>query len=355
MASDRTEKPTPQRLKEARREGRVPRSVEVNTAVLMIVSALLLQGPGKSMVTNLKWIMTDLIINLPTFDLTFLWVQQLVLDIIIALTPSIAMIVFAIMITGIIVTIAQTGFLWASKNIGFKFERVNPLNGFKRIFSPRGLIELARALLKLLVVGYVAYGFLRTRAFEVENLLLMDLTSSLSVFMSMAIDLAIRIGAAYAILAAADYAYQRYDFMKNMKMTKQEIKEELKRSEGDPVYKSRIRAQQRQMARQRMMAAVPEATVVVTNPTHIAVALKYENGRNAPKVIAKGAHKTAERIKAIAKDNDIPVIENKPLARSMYKSLDLEEEISEEFYLAVAEILSTVFRMKGRTPQRAAA
>ncbi len=353
--SDRTEKPTAQRLREARREGRVPRSVEVNTAVLMMVSALLLQGPGRTMVTNLKWIMTDLIVNLSTVELTFAWFERKMIDIVLSLTPSIAMMILVILLTGVAVTMAQTGFLWASKNIGFKFERVNPINGFKRIFSPRGLIELARALLKLLVVGWVAYGFLRTRAFEVENLLQTDLSSGISNFMAMAISLALRIGAAYIVLAAADYAYQRYDFMKNMKMTKEEIKEEYKRSEGDPVYKSRIRNQQRQMARRRMMASVPEATVVVTNPTHIAVALKYESGMNAPKVVAKGAHKVAERIKAIAKENNVPVIENKPLARSMYKIMDLDQEISPEFYLAVAEILSTVYRMQGRTPQRAVA
>lgn len=353
--SDRTEKPTPSRLREARQEGRVPRSVEVNTAVLMMVSALLLQGPGTTMVTNLKWIITDLIVNVSAVDLTLLWLQQTMIDIMLSLTPSIAMIIFVIMLTGVAVTIAQTGFLWASKNVGFKFERVNPLNGFKRIFSPRGLIELGRALLKLLVVGWVAYSFLRTRAYEVENLVQTDLSSGISNFMAMAISLALRIGAAYVVLAAADYVYQRYDFMKNMRMTKQEIKEEIKRSEGDPVYKSRIRGQQRQMARRRMMAAVPEATVVVTNPTHIAVALKYEPGMEAPKVIAKGAHKVAERIKAIAKEHDVPVIENKPLARSMYKSMDLDQEIAPEFYLAVAEILSTVYRMQGRAPQRAVA
>lgn len=354
MSSDKTEKPTPQKLREARREGRVPRSVEVNTAVLMMVSALLLQGPGKTMVINLKWIITDLVVNISTIDLTFLWLQRKMMDMVLSLTPSIAMIVLVIMITGIVVTIAQTGFLWASKNVGFKFDRINPLNGFKRIFSAKGLIELGRALLKLLVVGWVAYRFLRTRAYEVENLLQTDLISGISDFMALAINLALRIAVAYVVLAAADFAYQRYDFMKNMRMTKQEIKEEFKRSEGDPIYKSRIRSQMRQMARRRMMASVPEATVVVTNPTHIAVALKYEAGMDAPKVVAKGAHKVAERIKEIAKENDVPVIENKPLARSMYKSMDLDQEISAEFYMAVAEILSTVYRMKGRVPQPAA-
>ncbi len=354
MSSDKTEKPTPQKLREARREGRVPRSVEVNTAVLMMVSAFLLQGPGKTMVTNLKWILTDLVINMSTVDLTFVWLQRKMMDIMLSLTPSIAMIILVIMVTGIMVTIAQTGFLWASKNIGFKFDRINPLNGFKRIFSAKGLIELGRALLKLLVVGWVAYSFIRTRAYEVENLLQTDLTSGISDFMALAINLALRIGGAYVVLAIADFAYQRYDFMKNMRMTKQEIKEEYKRSEGDPIYKSRIRNQMRQMARRRMMASVPEATVVVTNPTHIAVALKYEAGMNAPKVVAKGAHKVAERIKEIAKENNVPVIENKPLARSMYKTMDLDQEISADFYLAVAEILSTVYRMKGRVPQPAA-
>lgn len=321
----------------------------------MIVSALLLQGPGKSMVTNLKWIMTDTIVNLPSVEMNSLFLKEFFYDFAMAVLPGLGLMIIAILMVGIVVTIAQTGFLWATKNIGFKSERINPVNGFKRVFSPRGAIELGRALLKLGVVSWVAYSFLKSHSHEIENLLLTDLSTSVGNFISLSITLALRIGTAYVILAAADYAYQRWDFMKNMRMTKQEIKEEHKRSEGDPVYKSRIRQQQRQMARRRMMQNVPNATVVVTNPTHIAVALQYQPGMNAPKVVAKGAHKVAERIKAIAAEHKVPVIENKPLARSLYKSMDLDQEIAPEFYLAVAEILSLVYRMQGRTHQKAMA
>ena len=355
MATDKTEKPTPQKLREAREEGRIPRSIEVNSAVLMLVSAVILQGPGKTMVTNLRWILTDAIASLPTVELSDAWLRSNMIKVVMAVAPSVGVMVFAILIAGVVVTVAQTGFLWATKNVGFKFDRVNPLNGFKRIFSSRGLIELGRALLKLGVVGWVAYSFFKTRAFDVENLLLTDLSSGVSSFINIAISLALRIGTAYIVLAAADYIYQRYDFMKNLRMTKQEVKEEYKRSEGDPVYKNRIRSQQRQMARQRMMANVPNATVVVTNPTHLAVALEYSAGMSAPKVVAKGANKVAERVKEIAAKNNIPVIENKPLARSIYKTVEIDQDIAPEFYLAVAELLSYVYRMQGRTPHAAAA
>ncbi|PKO15768.1 MAG: flagellar biosynthesis protein FlhB [Chloroflexi bacterium HGW-Chloroflexi-10] len=353
--SDRTEKPTPQKLREARNEGRVPRSIEVNSAVLMLVSVFLLQGPGRTMVTNLKWIMTDTIASLPTVELNIAYLQRLALDTILAVTPSMLIMALGIMISGITVTVAQTGFMWASKNIGFKFDRVNPINGFKRIFSSRGVIELLRALIKLLVVSYVTYSFFKVRAFEVENLLLTDLTTAVGNFVAIAVDLTMRIGTAYGVLAAADYAYQRWDFMKNLRMTKQEIKEEYKRSEGDPIYKGRIRQMQRQMARNRMMSNVPKATVVVTNPTHLAVAIEYQSGMSAPRVVAKGANKVAEKIKEIAAANNVPVIENKPLARSLYKTVEIDQEIAPEFYLAVAELLTYVYRIQGRVPRPAAA
>jgi flagellar biosynthetic protein FlhB len=244
----------------------------------------------------------------------------------------------------------QTQFLWASKKIGFDAKRLNPLEGFKRIFSKHGLIELLRSLLKLGLVSWVAYGFLRTNADQLILLLQHDLTTSVSKFVGLAISLTIRVGGMYLILAAADYAYQRWELYKNLRMSKEEIKEENKRSEGDPMLKSRVRGMQRQMARGRMMANVPKATVVITNPTHLAVAIEYQDGMQAPKVLAKGPYRVAERIVKIAKEHHVPVIQNIPLARALYKTVEVGQEISPDLYLAIAEVLAYVYKLRGKVP-----
>jgi flagellar biosynthetic protein FlhB len=167
-------------------------------------------------------------------------------------------------------------------------------------------------------------------------------------FIEMCLSLTLRIGGMYLVLAVADYAYQRCDLYKNLRMTKEEIKEEHKRSEGDPLLKSRVRNMQRQMARGRMMASVPKATVVVTNPTHLAIAIEYQEGMRAPKVLAKGPYRVAERIVQIAREHHIPVIQNIPLARAMYQTIDIGQEISPDLYLAMAEVLAYVYKLKGK-------
>jgi flagellar biosynthetic protein FlhB len=166
----------------------------------------------------------------------------------------------------------------------------------------------------------------------------------------MCIDLTMRIGGMYLVLAVADYAYQRWDLYKNLRMSKEDIKEEHKRSEGDPLLKSRVRGMQRQMARGRMMANVPKATVVVTNPTHLAIAIEYQEGMRAPKVLAKGPYRVAERIVKIAREHNIPVVQNIPLARAIYKTIELGQEVSPDLYLAMAEVLAYVYKLKGKVP-----
>ena len=220
---------------------------------------------------------------------------------------------------------------------------------FKRIFSGSGLIELGRALLKLALVGWVAYSYLKGQVIALSDLGQMDLASGVSKWVDLASTLAIRVGSAYLVLAAADYAFQRWRFMRSMRMTKEEIKEDYKRSEGDPFLRGRIRAQQRRMARNRMMSNVPKAKVVITNPTHFAVALDYDpDNMTAPRVLAKGAFHVAQKIVDIARKNSVPIVQNVPLARALYKSVEVDQEISPDLYLAVAEVLAYVYRL--RTP-----
>jgi flagellar biosynthesis protein FlhB len=244
---------------------------------------------------------------------------------------------------------AQTGLLWASKRVGFHFDRLNPLKGLKRMFSSQGLVELIKALFKLLVVGWVAYSFLKSRAMDVLLLGQMDLVSAVGSWTSLGISLAMRVGAAYLTLALIDYAYQRYTVTKSLRMTKEEVKEDMKSSEGDPFIKARIRGQMRRMARMRMMQQVPKADVIITNPTHLAVAVRYNaQDMAAPVVVAKGADRVAERIKEIGRENRVPIVENKPVARALYGAVDIDQEIPPELYVALAEVLAYVYRMRGQ-------
>lgn len=350
MADNKTEAPTSHRLQEAREEGQVVRSQELISAVVILMSAILLRGPGKQLAAAFQGLVTNIIVELPEVNLSVEWLRQTAFTFASQILPSFSLILVGLMLTGVVVTMGQTQFLWAGKKIGFDFKRLNPLEGFKRIFSSRGVFEVLRSLLKLGWVSWIAYSFLRSRFFEMISFNKFDLSTATGKFAEMCISLALRVGGMYLVLAVADYAYQRWDLYKNLRMSKEEIKQENKRSEGDPLLKSRIRSMQRQMARGRMMANVSKATVVVTNPTHLAIAIEYQEGMRAPKVLAKGPYRVAERIVKIAKENNIPVIQNIPVARAIYKTIDIGQEISSDLYLAMAEILAYVYKLRGKTP-----
>jgi flagellar biosynthetic protein FlhB len=353
MADDnKTEAPTSHRLQEARDEGQVVRSQELISAFVMVMSAFLLRGPGKTMAVAFQGLLKNLIAELPGVEISVEWLRGTLTSFALQILPSFSFILLGLMLTGVVVTLAQTQFLWASKKLGFDFKRVNPLEGFKRIFSSHGFFEVLRSLLKLAWVSWIAYGFVRSSFVEMIAFNQFDLSTAVSKFAEMCISLALRVGSMYLILAAADYAYQRWDLYKNLKMSKDEIKQEHKRSEGDPMIKGRIRNMQRQMARGRMMQNVSKATVVVTNPTHLAIAIEYHEGMRAPKVLAKGPYRVAERIVKIAKENNIPVVQNIPVARAIFKTIDIGQEISSDLYLAMAEILAYVYKIRGKAPVR---
>ncbi|MEA4906618.1 MAG: flagellar biosynthesis protein FlhB [Anaerolineaceae bacterium] len=352
--ADKTEAPTQRRLEDARAEGQVVRSQELNTAAALLVGALLLQSMGKNLASALQNMVVTSIGSLPGATVDESWLRQWGYEQVMQIGPTLGMIMIILLAAGVTVTLAQTRFLWATKKMGFDLKRLNPLAGFQRIFSGQGLVELAKALLKLALVGWVAYSILRGRVQDLLALSQTDLASATQNFVDLAIDLALRVGAAYLVLAIADYAYQRWRFMRSMRMSKEEIKEEFKRSEGDPLLRSRIRGQQRRIARMRMMASVPKANVVITNPTHLAVALQYNpETMGAPRVVAKGAYNIAQRIADIARSNGIPVIQNIPVARALYKAVEIDHEIPPEMYVAVAEVLAYVFRLSGQKSGKA--
>ena len=347
--SERTEAPTPRRLSEARSRGQVAHSPELNTAMALLIGFWLLRGPGARLANALGETLVKTVSNLPAGELTGAGLRSLIVEDALRIGPDLGLIVAGLMATGVAVTVAQTGLLWADKRPVVDWNRINPLAGFRRLFSAQGLIAFGRAFLKLAVVGVVAYSFLRDRIEDVLMLSQFDLGSAVGRWADLAYGLAWRVGAAYFLLAAADYAYQRWNLMRSLRMTREEVKEDFKSSEGDPFLRGRIRQQQRRMARQRMLSKVPKADVVITNPTHLAVALGYDRqAMGAPRVLAKGAALVAMRIKDIARQHNVPVLENPPVAQALYRAVEIDGEIPPELYLAVAEVLAFVYNLKAR-------
>lgn len=347
--ADKTEAPTARRLQDAREEGKVARSVELNSAVILLIGALLLNSLGKSIVDASRKMILSSIQVLPGLQFTAEWLKSWLITQVGRFALPVGLMLLGFLGTGIAVTLAQTNFLWSSKRIGFKFEHINPINGLKRIFSSQGLIELGRALLKLALIGYVAYSYLSGQINQIVALGQTGFAAGVDHFVSLASGLILNIAESYLVLAIADYAFQRYRFMRSMRMTKEEVKEDFKRSEGDPFLRGRIRAQQRQIARNRMMANVKKATVVITNPTHLAVAMEYKPEKmNAPRLLAKGSYLQAQRIVDEARRHDIPVIQNIPLARAIYRTVEIDREIPPDLYVAMAEVLAYVYRQRGK-------
>jgi flagellar biosynthetic protein FlhB len=344
--AEKTEAPTPRKLADAREQGQVARSHEINAAVVLLVAAFILQTLGKNMVRTISNLLVDTIQNLSTVEFSAAWFRDYSAKSLLALLPSLGIIMAVVLVVGVAVTLAQTRFLFSTKKLAPDFSRINPIKGLKRIFSKTTLFELAKTIVKLLVIGWTLYSYLKTNYMQIVSLAGMDLNASISQLAKFFFALMTRVAIIYFVIAAADYAYQLWSFNHNLRMTKQEVKEDMRRSEGDPLIKSRIRAMQRRNSRRRMMAAVPKATVIVTNPTHLAIAIQYSKDMRAPKILAKGMNKIAENIVKIAKGNNIPIVQNIPLAWAIYKTIDIDQEISPDLYKAVAEVLAYVLKTK---------
>jgi flagellar biosynthetic protein FlhB len=247
---------------------------------------------------------------------------------------------------GFVSTIMQVGFIYNEEALEIRWDRMDPVQGFGRMLSIKSLVEGFKAVLKLLLIMTIAYFLLHDQILMLPRLMNFTTPHILQFLGSLTTRLLGGVGVFMLVLAGADYFYQRWDLEKEMRMTKQEVKEEIKSREGDPMIKARIKRIQREAAGKRMMEEVPKADVIVTNPTHIAVALKYDETMVSPQVIAKGADLLAEKIKAVAREHGIPIVENKPLARAMFKTLKIGQSIPRDLYTAVAEVLSYVFRLK---------
>lgn len=344
---NRTEAPTPRRLEDARKRGQVAKSVEINSAAILLATFGVLSVAGGQLITQLGTFMRDFLSrSLVQGDFSPEMVWRGALDILVATSSMIWPVMAASVLTGIAVNLAQVGFLFSSEPVMPRLSRINPIAGLGRIFSGRALMELLKSCAKTAVIGFYGYWTLR----DVYPALLA--TSYIEphhvVFQigGLMIRLGLRIAGLLGIIAVIDYFYQRKEFMDNLKMTREEVREELRQTEGDPMLRARIRARQRQIAIHRMMHEVPKADVVVTNPVHLAVALKYDvETMGAPRVVAKGARLMADRIRETATEHSVPVVENKPLAQALYKAVEIGEEIPSHLYKAVAELLAYVYNL----------
>ncbi len=346
---ERTERATPRRREKAREEGRVARSTELNSAIIVVLGITFIYLLGPSMASQLMAMMTGTFTNAPAIaaaDPTF---AKTFGDSMVKFFSVMGPVLAVMLVIGMSSNIVQVGFHISTKALEPKLDKLDVLKGLKRLFSVRSLVTLVRDSLKLFFVGFIGYLAIASE-FEEFFMLPEMATSEVAATMGrMALTVALKIGAAMLILAAADFAYQKYEFEKSIKMSKQDIKDESKDTEGSPQTKARVRQIQREMSRQRMMADVPSADVVVTNPTHIAVALKYSPDEStAPIVLAKGERLIAQRIKEIALDCGIPVFQDKPLARALFKLCDVGGAIPSSLFRAVAEVLAYVYRLKGK-------
>jgi len=346
---EKTEQPTPKRREDARKKGQVGKSREIPSVAVIGSGVLFFLFGGHKLMCSLGAMMREAFasaafVSQGDIDV-FVSAKDYLQFIISLLLPVMLVLVVAALASNL----AQTGLIWSVEPLAPKASKINPVEGAKRMFSKRSLVELAKSIGKILIVGWAAFSVLKGELGHFIQLTYQDKTQIMAYLGHASLKVVGKSCIVIALLALLDYLYQKWEFEQSIKMTKQEVKEEFKQTEGDPLVKSRVRAIQREMARRRMMEEVKTADVVITNPTHLAVALKYDAlTMTAPKVVAKGAEHIAFRIREVAQDNGIPLVENKSLAQNLYKLVDMGEEIPSALYQAVAEVLAYVYRLKGR-------
>ncbi len=343
----RTEKPTPRRLQKARDRGQIARSREVPSALVLLGGVLTLYYAGQGMIDSLALQMRDLLrMRIPP-DITVSYVQDVLRTAALRLAPNIGLLMAAALSLGIAANAMQGGLAFSWKALGFHFERLSPANGLARVFSKNGLMELAKGTLLVIVVSTLAYRVLVDNLSVYPRLVVMSPQQLLYWLCTISYQIFVRVAVFFVVLALADYGFQKYRFIERMRMTKQEVREEFKELEGDPLVRARIRRIQRELARRRMMAEVPRADVVITNPTHYAVALSYKmESMEAPQVVAKGVGFLALKIKELAQQHDVPMVENRDLAQALYKTVEIGEYIPASLYRAVAEILAYIYKAR---------
>ena len=349
---EKTEEATAKHLKDAREEGQVAKSQELITAVMLFSLFISLKVFGGYIANNILktfhkafGYISIYALDIPNIGNANAMIRQGMLDIFLTVIPVFA---FAVVVA-IVLNVLQVKWNVTTKPLKPKFNRLNPVSGFKKMFSLSKLFELLKAVAKIGIIFYLAYDTLVDEVVIFKILYDLDLLNAVLYISDLVIDLGIKISAVYLIIGLADYIYQKFKFKKDMKMTKEEVKDEYKQQEGDPKVKGQIKSKMREASMRRMMQQMPDADVVITNPTHFACAIKYDKETaSAPVLIAKGADHLAQKLKEVAKEHNVPIVENKALARMLYYNVELDTEIPEELYQMTAEVLAYVYQLKNK-------
>lgn len=349
FSQEKTEKATPHKRKETRQKGQVAKSADVTTAVMLLVIFIYFSFFGGTFFQSLIVLIDDYFRHMLLEEVQPSSVVQLFNELAFAAFGFLAPLFLVSFLAAAFGNYIQVGFLFSTEAITPKWERLNPISGFKKIFSWRAAVELFKSLFKIMLIGLLTYLILAAHRFDIVSLMGREVADSLQSVAGWLVDVGLYASVALLFLALFDYVYQRFDFEKNIRMSKQEVKDEWKKTEGDPELRAKRKEKQRSLAMGRMMQEVPQADVVITNPTHFAVALKYERDTmEAPYVVAKGADYLALKLKEIARQNGVAVIENQMLARGLYDQIEVGQTISDEFFKAVAEVLAYVYRLQGK-------
>ncbi|MBF0621518.1 MAG: flagellar biosynthesis protein FlhB [Magnetococcales bacterium] len=347
----KTEEPTPKRLEESRKKGQVATSREVSTAFLFLGTVLLFFFQGQALWQSLQNKMRFLLSGQITDDLTREGVELLFEELVIEVMKDLLPFFMTLMVLAILAALVQHGFMVSWEAVAPKFSKVNPLSGLKRLFSMRSLVEMIKSVIKMTIIGVVVWWAIEDSAMQALVLTDTTIMEIVSMLGNDSMKVIWNVTMAFVLIAILDFLYQKWEYIKGLRMTKQEVKDEMKQMEGDPLLKGRIRQIQREMAQRRMMQEVPEADVVITNPTHFSIAIKYTPGEmSAPKVTAKGRGPVAGRIRERAKESGVPLVENPPLARVLYRDVELDQSVPPDLFKAVAEVLAYVYNLKGRQP-----
>jgi flagellar biosynthesis protein FlhB len=348
--AQKTEEPSSRKLSKAKEQGQTASSQEIKSWAILLGATFAFFFMVPTMAGQIRMVGTKFIEQPHTIATDLEHLRDIFIEVSIALVWILGPMMVVLMIMAVTANLAQSGLIWAPTKIMPDPSKISPLKGLKRMFSPRALVEFAKGIMKLVLVTVVAAALALPLFDDMALIPLTDFMFTLDRLHAIAIRVALGSLIIMTIIAAFDYMYQKYAFIQQMKMTKQEVKDEHKQSEGDPHVKARIRQVRAERARQRMMSNVPEADVVVTNPTHFAIALSYKiDEMAAPRVVAKGADYVALKIREIAEESDVPIVENAPLARALFASVEVDEEIPLEHYQAVAEVIGFVMRDRGST------
>ncbi len=345
---EKTEQPSSKKLDEGRDKGQVAKSMEINSLVIFTSGLMFLYFAKSMLGDNLSQLSIKIFNSLDVLNLNFETFQLYVKDGLWFMLFTVVPIFLGLFITAFVAAVSQVGFKMSLKAMAPKADKFNIINGIKRVFfSPTSFIEVLKSLLKLAVISGVVYFVMSDLLLKSINLIELSVSEITSFMIKSVFQLTWKIAIIYALFAATDFIYQKHSFKKQMMMTKQEVKEEVRQTEGDPFIKSRIRKIQHSISRSRMMQEVPKADVVITNPTHYAIALKYDLQKDsAPRVLAKGTDEVAKRIKEIAVENNIPLHEDRELARTLYKFCEVGDQIPEKLFKAVAQILAYVYQLR---------